>query len=251
LAEAKRLFELSDSEFNARLDTVQRALYLLFNEGYHGASSRGAVRAELCHEAIRLTTLLREHPPANTPATHALAALMHLHAARLPARVDVAGDLSALGEQDRARWDQRLIAEGLALFESSAAGAELSQYHVEAAIAAAHAGARSLRDTNWPLIVTLYDRLMSIAPSPVVALNRAIAIAERDGADQGLQALRAIEGAERLTDYPFYAATFGELELRRGDRVAARKHLERAIELARSDSERRFLRKRLARALPD
>jgi RNA polymerase sigma-70 factor (ECF subfamily) len=251
LAEAKQLFDLSDTEFGARLHTVQRALYLLFSEGYHGSSNRGAVRSELCFEALRLTALLREYPPAATPTTHALAALMLLHGARLPARLDSAGELSAFGDQDRTRWDQRLLGEGLALFESSAAGTELSQYHVEAAIAAAHAGASSVQDTNWHLIVKLYDQLMGIAPSPVIALNRAIAVAERDGPEAGLRALREIDGAERLADYPFYAAAFAELELRRGARGAARQHFERALTLARSDTERRFLQKRLARALPD
>jgi RNA polymerase sigma factor (sigma-70 family) len=244
------LFDLADAEFAARLDTVRRALYLLFSEGYHG-SSQAPVRAELCEEALRLTTLLREYPPANTPTTRALAALMCLHCARLPARVDLAGDLNTLADQDRTRWDRALLAEGLLLFESSADGSELTQYHVEAAIAAAHAGAHELRDTNWALIVSLYDKLMGIAPSPVVALNRAIAVGERDGPEQGLQALRAIDDVERLAQYPFYAAALGELELRRGDREAARRHLQTALSLARSDSERRFLEKRLARALPD
>lgn len=244
------LFDLADAEFSARLGTVRRALYLLFSEGYHG-STEAPVRAELCEEALRLTTLLREHPPANTPTTRALAALMCLHSARLPARIDLAGELNALANQDRSQWDRALLAEGLRLFESSASGDELSQYHVEAAIAAAHAAAREPGDTNWPQIVALYDKLMSIAPSPVVALNRAIAIGERDGPEPGLQALRTIDDVGRLAHYPFYAAALGELELRRGDRRAAREHLRAALSLARSDLERHFLEKRLARALPD
>ena len=122
LAGARRLFDLTDAEFAARLSAVRRALYLLFNEGYHGASREAAVRAELCAEAMRLTALLREYPPAATPDTDALAALMCLHAARLPARVDAAGDLQPLFEQDRSRWDARLVAQGLALLERSAAG---------------------------------------------------------------------------------------------------------------------------------
>src|SRR5262249_22254321 len=139
LAGARTLFDLGDAAFAARLATVLRALYLLFNEGYHGASPDAAVRADLCDEAIRLGALLLEHPPAATPTTFALAALMDLHAARLPARVDAAGDLSALVDQDRARWDAGRIARGLDRFERSAAGDALSAYHVEAAIAAVHA----------------------------------------------------------------------------------------------------------------
>src|SRR6266545_4345855 len=141
LAASKRLFEIADAaDFAARLPAVHRALYLLFNEGYHGASPESAVRAELCEEAIRLAGLLFEHPLA-TPATYALGALMYLHAARLPARLDAAGNLSALADQDRSRWNPELIAAGQRLLERSASGPELSEYHVEAAIAAVHASA--------------------------------------------------------------------------------------------------------------
>jgi RNA polymerase sigma-70 factor (ECF subfamily) len=245
LAGARRLFDLTDAEFAPRLDGVRRALYLLFNEGYHGAGAR-AVRAELCGEAVRLTELLLEHPPAATPATHALAALMCLHAARLPARTDAAGDLDPSGAADRAAWDARLVAAGLAHLERSAAGTEVTAYHVEAAIAAAHASAPSVAETDWATVVPLYDRLMAIAPSPVVALNRAIAVAERDGAAHGLEALHAIADRDRLAAYPFYAAALGELELRRGDRKAARAHFGVALASARNAAERRFLARRLA-----
>jgi predicted RNA polymerase sigma factor len=245
LAEAKRLFDLGDAEFAARLETVQRALYLLFNEGYHGASSEEPIRAELCEEALRLTLQLREHPPAATPATDALAALMSLHAARLPARLDPAGELSALVDQDRERWDPELTQRGLALLERASRGETLTAYHVEAALAAAHASARTLDETDWALIVSLYDRLMALNPSPVVGLNRAIALGQRDGPVAGLEALRGIEDRDRLQRYPFYPAAIGELELRRGDRWAARTHFEQAMAAARSDAERRFLQKRL------
>jgi RNA polymerase sigma factor (sigma-70 family) len=245
LAGSRRLFELAEAEFPARLSAVRRALYLLFNEGYHGASSESAVRAELCAEALRLTELLLEHPPAATAETHALGALMCLHAARLPARLDAAGELSPLLEQDRSRWDAGLVARGLALLERSATGDELTTYHLEAAIAAAHAGASSVEETDWPEVVALYDRLMALAPSPVVALNRAIAIGQRDGAVTGLEQLRAIEDRDRLAGYPFYPAAMGELELRRGDREAARRHFAAALALARNPAERRFLEKRI------
>jgi RNA polymerase sigma-70 factor (ECF subfamily) len=248
LAEAKNLFDLGHADFAARLATVQRALYLLFNEGYHGASAETPVRVELCEEAMRLTALLREHPPAATPATHALGALMCLHAARLPAKLDATGELSVLADQDRTRWDAGRVAEGLALLERSARGDEVSPYHLEAAIAAEHTSARTVAQTNWAAIVALYDRLMAVAPSPVVALNRAIAVAEAHGAERGLEALRAIGEADRLESYPFYWAAFGELELRRGDPVAAAKSFRAARAIARSDPERRFLERRIAAA---
>lgn len=247
LASAKTLFDLADDQFEARLETVRRALYLLFNEGYHGASPESPVRAELCSEALRLALLLREHAAAATPATHALAAVMCLHAARLPSRLDAAGELSPLVEQDRSRWDQSLVARGLQLFEAATTGTDLSTYHLEAAIAAQHAAARSLEETDWRAIVSLYDRLMAIAPSPVIALNRAIAIGQCEGAARGIQALQAIEGVERLAAYPFYPAALGELELQRGELDRARAHFLAAFELARSDAERGYLQKRMQR----
>ena len=246
LAASKRLFDLVDADFTSRLGAVHRALYLLFNEGYHGSSAELAVRADLCAEAIRLVMLLREYPPAETPATNALAALMHLHAARLATRVDADGELSGLGEQDRSRWDDTLIDRGLALLDHSAAGDELTSFHIEAAIAAEHARAASVSDTDWPTIVALYERLLALGPSPVVELNRAIAIGERDGPVAGLAALAAIEDRARLDRYPFYHAAIAELELKQGHDDDARAHFAAAIELSRNAMERRFLERRVA-----
>ena len=245
LASSQRLFDLADADFEPRLSAVRRALYLLFNEGYHGASAEAAVRTDLCGEAIRLTMLLLESPMTASPETQALAALMHLHAAKLPGRLDSEGDLNPLLEQDRSRWDTELVQQGLTLLDRSATGAVVSAFHIEGAIAAVHATARSVDETNWNQIVELYDRLMAIAPSPVVALNRAIAIGQRDGATQGLEALGAISDSERLGRYPFYPAALGELELRRGNQGRARAHFLTAAGLARNDVERRFLERRL------
>lgn len=245
LAASKRLFDLSDAEFAPRLGTVHRALYLLFNEGYHGSSPQVSVRTDLCAEAIRLVVLLREYAPAATPATNALGALMYLHAARLATRVDGDGELSRLPDQDRSRWDGRLIDQGLALLDCSATGDELTSFHLEAAIAAEHVRAANLADTNWPTIVTLYDRLMALEPSPVVELNRAIAIGERDGAAAGLAALRAIADHERLAEYPFYHAAIAELELRLGRVTDAREDFAAAIRVSRNAMERRFLERRV------
>ncbi|HKW64236.1 MAG TPA: DUF6596 domain-containing protein [Candidatus Acidoferrum sp.] len=247
LADSKRLFEITDAEdFSTRLPAVQRALYLLFNEGYHGASTKAAVREELCQEAMRLTRILLAHPTGATPATHALAALMHLHAARLPGRMDGAGNLSTFYEQDRSKWDAQLASEGQRLLNLAATGPELSEYHVEAGIAAIHAAAPSAENTDWRTIVSFYDMLMNIRPSPVVALNRAIAVAEMEGPESGLRELRAIEGRERLLSYPFYSAALGELELRRGRHKVAREHFEAALLLARSPMERQFLERRVS-----
>ena len=245
LAQSSTLFDLSDTDFSSRCSAVQRALYLLFNEGYHGASATNAVRVELCGEAMRLSALLREHPATRTPSTFALSALMALHAARLPSRLNESGDLLSLLEQDRSTWDRALIDEGRRLLEESAFGEVVTSYHLEASIAAVHAAAPSLAVTNWDAIVRLYDQLARVAPSAVVALNRAIAVAQRDGPDRGIEEIEGIPDRERLERYPFYPAARGELEQRRGNTAAARTQFERALGLARNDAERRYLQKRL------
>lgn len=241
LGNSKRLFDLGDRDFAARLSAVQRALYLLFNEGYHGASSESAVRAELCREAMRLAAFLLDQPLAATPATYALCALMYLLAARLPARVDQFGNLSALLDQDRSRWDKNLVIKGQKLLELSARGSTLTEYHVEAAIAAEHACAARAEDTNWRTIVALYDRLLELRASPVIALNRAIAVGQLEGPERGLAEIRVIADSDRLAAYPFYAAALGELELRNGRREIARDHFCAARALARNAMEKRFL----------
>ena len=246
LASATRLFELEGAaEFCTRLSAVQRALYLLFNEGYHGSNPKAVVRVELCREAIRLATLLRDHPLASRPSTLALLALMCLHAARMPARVDESGSLSLLPDQDRSQWNQQLIQDGQSLLERSATGDELSEYHVEAAIAWCHASAPTAQATNWAQIVTLYDTLLRIRPSPVIELNRAIAVAQHAGPEQGLTAIHAIAGCERLRAYPFYPMALGELELQCGRHAAAHQHFSIALPLARNPTERRFIEGRI------
>jgi len=246
LATSRHLFEIASSaQMVRRLPAVQRALYLLFNEGYHGASAESSIRADLCQEAMRLAALLLQDPRCATPATHALGALLCLHAARLPARVDTGGDLIALSEQDRTRWDRDLVVDGLRLLELAATGPELSGYHVEAAIAAVHAGAARFDATDWVTIVALYDRLMDLASSPIVALNRAVAIAFRSGPASGLAEIREIAEVDRLSAYPFYFAALGEMESRSGNKEMARVHFGQALGLARNGMERRRYAARL------
>lgn len=242
LGKSPALFDLSaPADFSRRLPAVQRALYLLFNEGYHGAAPDAAVHTELCGEARRLIGVLLEHPHGATPATYALS----LNAARLPARLDAAGNLVALAGQDRSSWDQELVAEGFGLLALSASGTDITAYHIEAAIASVHATAARTEDTNWKAIVSLYDHLMSIAPSPIVALNRAIAIAQAEGPERGLAEACAVTDGGRLSAYPFYPAALGELELRLGRSAAAREHFRAARALTRSPMERRFIDQRL------
>jgi len=245
LAESTTLFDLADADFRLRLSSVQQALYLLFNEGYHGASAEAVVRTELCQEAMRLMNLLLEQSALTTPKTHALAALMYLNAARLPTRLDGAGNLVSFFEQDRSLWDRRLLAEGEAFLNLSAAGTELTEYHLEAAIASVHASAARCEDTDWKQIVSLYDMLLALHPSPVVALNRAIAITQLEGPERGLEEINAIHDLDRLASYPFYPATLGELELRRGNHPLAKAHFSTALSLARNPMERNFLQRRI------
>jgi RNA polymerase sigma factor (sigma-70 family) len=246
LKRSKRLFDTAvPADFADRLPGVHRALYLLFNEGYHGASPHSAIRVELCREAMRLAAALLHHASGAVPATYALCALMALHAARLPARLDATGNLLSLVEQDRSRWDRELTVEGLKLLALSAKGVEVSEYHLEAAIASIHALAERAEDTDWREIVFLYDSLITIKPSPVVALSRAIAIAECEGPARGLQEIERMEGRDRMAAYPFYSAALAELERRSGNYRAARQQFQAALNLARNPMERQYLRRRL------
>ena len=250
LAGSKRLFDLTAADVAARLPAVLRALYLLFNEGYHGASAETPIRAELCEEALRLVHLLVEHRLTAVPASHALAALLNLHAARLPGRVDAEGNLLLLVDQDRSRWDAARIAEGVRQLDLSAAGDDLTVYHLEAAIAALHAKAPSTAETDWAGIVSIYDTLMKLQPSPVVALNRAVAISQRDGPARGLEEIARIQDRARLARYPFLHIALGELSLRLGRSDDAERSFGKAFGLARNLAERRFIAQRLSVSSP-
>jgi RNA polymerase sigma-70 factor (ECF subfamily) len=162
----------------------------------------------------------------------------------LPGRVDALGELQTFENQDRSSWDRELVAEGLALLGRSASGANVSQYQIEAAIAACHTTASDPAETDWSKVVELYDALISIAPSPVVALNRAIAIAQVEGPDRGLAEIAVITNRERLAAYPFYHAAMGELEFRCERYVEAQQHFRAAVGVARNPAEQGFLERR-------
>lgn len=234
-----------------RLDSVLAALYLLFTEGYGAHQGEHLVRGALCGEAIRLGRMLAAAPPTDLPAVHALLALMLFQASRLPARVDGAGDLLLLTEQDRARWDRAAIREGFAHLERSAAGTVVTAYHVEAAIAACHAATVDGAPTDWPRVLALYDELLALAPSPVVALNRAVALAMVHGPRAGIRALRALRGERALARYHLLPAALGALWLRAGDPGRAARCYRQAVRWAGSEPERRFLARRLETLRPD
>lgn len=239
-------FEIpTGEELTPRLDGVLQTLYLLFNEGYKASEGEQLIREELCHEAIRLATLLAEHPATNQPPTHALLALMFLNGARLPTRVDLDGNLLRLKEQDRSRWDQAMIARGLYHLMKSTAGDEASAYHLQAAIAACHYAAGDYSSTDWPQILWLYDRLMAMDDSPVVALNRAVAVANVHGPKAGIEAVQAIRNRQQLKAYYLLYAVLGEFEAQLDNRQAAIQYIRKALALAPMKSEQLFLRKQL------
>jgi len=246
IREAGIRFEIpAGEELPPRLAGVLQTLYLLFNEGYKASVGEKLVREELCQEAILLTRLLAQHPAGNQPKTHALLALMLLNAARFPARVDRAGNLLRLKEQDRTRWDQSLIARGMFHFSQSAAGDEVSEYHIQAGISACHCTAKDYASTDWRRILSLYDRLIELDASPVVALNRAIVVANVHGPAAGLEAVAAIPNRRRLDSYYLLHAALGEFKAQLNDPLAALGSFRKSLQLASTRSERTFLSKRI------
>lgn len=248
LGRARKLFrdagafvEFTDAkEIPERLNALYQAIYLLFNEGYHGSHSEQTVRDDLCFEAIRLALLLSEHPQGNRPTTFALLALMCFHASRLHGRMDEDGALVQLELQDRSKWDRDLIARGFQFLEKSSTGTELTEFHLQAAIASLHCAAPTYEQTDWARIVELYEELYKMSPSPIVALNRAVAVGNARGPAEGLAELRKIPDSAQLREYPFYPAAHGEFHLLAGRPEEARGHFEQAAQLARGRTEADF-----------
>jgi RNA polymerase sigma-70 factor (ECF subfamily) len=227
-----------------RLDSVLQVIYLVFNEGYAATSGASLVRHDLSGEALRLGRLLAELLPE--PEALGLLALMLLHESRRPARTSAEGELILLEEQHRAQWDREQIAEGAALVERALSSKRFGPYTLQAAIAAVHAEAVDPQATDWAQIVGLYDVLMRVEPSPVVALNRAAAVAMRDGPNAGLALIDAILAQGDLADYHWAHSARADLCRRLGRTEEARAAYRRALELAQQEPERRFLARRLA-----
>lgn len=231
-----------------RLSSVHEVLYLLFNEGYLSAHDDAAIRRELCDEAIRLTTILADHPVGAAPETFALLALMHLHAARLDARVDASGGLLLLEEQNRAAWNQEQLRTGMEWLTHAASGDAFSRYHAEAGIAGEHCMAPSFNETRWREIARLYEILERIAPSPLFTMNRAVAVAEADGPPAALALLRDLAPPAWLTQSYLWDAVLSDLHRRCENVAAFRHHRERALASAPTDAVRALLTRRLADA---
>jgi RNA polymerase sigma-70 factor (ECF subfamily) len=247
LREADVSFELpAPAELAARLDAVIKVLYLLFNEGYSATRGDAPVRADLTSEAIRLTAALLDFPTTARPDVQALMALFLFQSSRFAARVGEGGSLLTLEEQDRSKWDAPRIQAGLMHLARSASGDRVTEVHLEAAIAACHATARTYAETDWPRIAAIYDDLAAQFPSPVVAVNRAVAIGRARGAEAGLAELRALEGDPKLASYHWLAAAIGQFSFELGRVDDARQAFRRALSLAGTEPERAFLTARLA-----
>ncbi len=232
-----------------RLDAVSAVIYLVFNEGYAATAGDALVRRELCAEAIRLARLVRELLPLE-PTPRGLLALLLLHDARRAARVTASGDLVRLEDQDRAMWDQGQIAEALPLVEAALRARPVGAYAVQAAIAAVHAQAERAADTDWPQIAALYSVLARLTPSPVVELNRAVAVAMAEGPARGLELLDDLDARGELAHYHLLPAARADLLRRIGRTGEAAEAYRAAIGLAGNDAERRFLVRRLAELDP-
>lgn len=243
-------------QLSERLDAVMAVIYLIFNEGYQAHSGPTLVRMDLCQEAIRVARVLvdlldAEGLEEHLPEALGLLALMRLHDSRRPARLDADNELVLLEDQDRSRWDAQLVRAGLDDLDRALAMDSVGPYQVQAAISAVHARARTFADTDWLEIVALYAALDALAPSPVVTLNRAVAIGMAHGPGHGLRALEALASEPSMAKYiPFYAAR-ADFQRRTGDLEGAAGAYRRALELSDNDTEARYFRRRLEELDPD
>jgi RNA polymerase sigma-70 factor (ECF subfamily) len=233
-----------DAELHSRLGSVLETIYFIFSEGYASHGGEDLTRQDLCFEALRLGRLVSSSSLA-TPSVHALVALMALQAARLPARIDEAGDLVLLEDQDRSKWDQHLMALGFQHFDLSMSGGLLSEYHVQSAIAATYTRSGGLNAVDWPVILAMYDQLVEMNASPVVALNRAVALARVHGPERALLEIDRLADAPALKDYHLYLAVRGHLLLALGQRAEAAECFRDALACHCSAPERRFLARKL------
>ncbi len=235
----------SGKELNERLDSVLRVLYLMFNEGYSTSDGADLIRGDICDEAIRLTRILLDHPLTSLPKVHAIISLFLFQASRLSSRTDEFGDLLLLVDQDRSMWDREMLSAGLEHFRMAASGDELTDYHIEAEIASLHALAPDYASTDWERIIAAYDALLSRRFSPVVALNRLVAIGESRGAEEALAELSAIASNYLMTSFNLYHITRGHFLASLGRTGEASESYARAAELTRNEAVLRFIGRKI------
>jgi RNA polymerase sigma factor (sigma-70 family) len=239
-------FEIpAGANLKLRLENVLSSLYLLFNEGYNSSNADVLIRDDLIEEAIRLTSLLIDHPQTSKPEVHALLSLMLFHYARTPARIDNRGNILLLKEQDRKLWNKNLITEAEKHLALAASGNNLTEYHLEAGIASLYTTAESFENTDWEKILYLYDILYKMNLSPIIGLNRAIVVAHIKGAEQAIKEIKLLPRSEMIQEYYLYHSALGELYLQNGQPKIAAEHLKTALSLTSSEAERKFLKKKI------
>ncbi len=253
LVRAKRVFKTQkvdiampdDAELVERLESVCEVLYLMFNEGYAAHDGADLVREDLCQEAIRLGELLARRPVTNRPELQALLALMYFQSSRLGTRIDCGGSLVTLEDQDRLQWNRDAIVRGMRCLQAAGTGHHMGRYHIEAGIAAIHSTAPTSSQTDWRRILEFYDRLLELTGSPVVALNRAVAVAKLEGPRAGMMAVEKIRLHPAMTQYYLVPATLGDMHRQLGDPARALDCFRAAQALPASAPERRFLQQRI------
>lgn len=235
-----------ESEIKSRLSTVLKVIYLLFNEGYKSSEGDDLCREDVCFEAVRLNYLLLENPTTNTSEVNALAALMYFHMARFESRVGAEGELVTLENQDRALWDKELIGEGLHFLGVSVEELHYSEYHIQAVIASLHCRAATYADTNWKEILTLYDALLKVAPSPVTRLNRLVVVSKVYGPARALEELEVIEKSGFFDNYYLFHAIKGQVLSETQKNEEAKQAYQMALQLTKNSRELDFIRSKVA-----
>ncbi len=236
----------SQAEIKSRLRTVLQVIYLLFNEGYKTTEGEELLKKDLCQEAIRLVTILTENDRTNISMCHSLLALMLFHSSRFESRVDAEGRLVTLENQDRSKWDREKIQAGLSALQRATSGAFLNEFYVQAAISGMHCEAKTYADTQWPEILGMYDTLLRISPSPVVRLNRAVALAKAKSAEDALKEIAILEKDEQMSRYYLLHAIKGDLLLEIGEDKTGRLAIEQAIALTDNQAEKEHLSARIS-----
>jgi RNA polymerase sigma-70 factor (ECF subfamily) len=246
ISELKIPYEVpAGKELTNRLESVLKVLYLLFNEGYSPSSGDKPIRPDLCSEAIRLAKLLSDNPAIKSPQCHALLALMLLNASRFPARVDRDGNLLLLKEQNRTLWDREMISEGLFHLRKSVGSEVVTEYHLQAAISACHSIAESYESTDWKQILSLYNAYSKLNRSPIVALNRAIAVSKVHGPKAGIDEINKINDLKALESYHLLYSVLGDLNLQLGNYEEALNNYQNALKLSKVKAEQSFYRRRI------
>jgi RNA polymerase sigma factor (sigma-70 family) len=246
IREQNLIFELPDpKELPKRLDAVLQVLYLLFNEGYSATEGENLIRQDLCEESIRLASLLADHPMGDTPKTHALLSLMYFQSSRSDARIDPEGNLLLISEQDRSQWNRAKISQGFYHLDKASTGKQVSTYHLEAGIASVHSLAPSYEETDWPQILSLYDALIALNPTPIAKLNRAVALSMIAGPQTAIRELEPMLSDPVISNYYLFPATLADLYRRMGLNDEAAAYYEKTLQLARTQPERNFIIRKL------